>query len=830
MNILERICANLAVKGTVMALTYNGKTTTYSQLAERVGLLATAIKNAGAVNECIAIETGNIAEHVIGILAVLVSGNYYISITEENRHYVRESLLLSIRYSVLLSTEQNKIELPGIKRIHPDLLSGSGEVNYSNLFFKEENNFCVFITSGSTGIPKIVVHTLCTVSEDVNRQIVDNSITENDRADFLGSLSFSVSLSCIFPVLAAGGTLAVYPLKENGIEQLFNFWKEQRITYTTMGVSAFNAVCKLHQVQLPPFRCIAIGTEPVTPATISLFQKNAAPGTVLKIAYASTETRTIAQIILRNDASLNSFNGSVGRPVNGKTVKIISDTEQELQRGETGEIVVISEFIAKEYFGHVAPTSFQYQDKTISYRTGDIGYINDEGELFITGRKISDNKIYGIRIDLALIEKELNTMDELTQVAVVINSARGERKAIVAFVQAKTNKLDIRKVHDQFAATLPPGHFPHFFCLLDTLPLTHTGKFDRKALERTVFTPIETVDEKGTIKANELEYIIIKIFNETLHTTAAGPNSSFVTDLGGDSLLSLVAIADLEKRINIPLPAYCIWAYPTPVALAAFIESGQHHKKIHAKAINAASPDKRNLYFLNRFRGGNDYAPIVNSELARRFNLIHLLYELEKIEDIATADEVITEMGSLLALQNNGKKAIVLGLSFHGFVAQQLTVFFPEIGDCIMLDTYNYFELDTYSQKEVSKAKKLAANVKNTVIGSDHRILIDFIKGRFKKKGIQKIDHSPFRRNTKHLFWHDYYKKAVANNKTVISENCLFFRATRTFAWHPTHGYNWRKYVNGKFKVVNVKCTHLEITAREHSHLIVNKILEHIPF
>ena len=69
MNILERICANLAVKGTVMALTYNGKTITYSQLAERVGSLATAIKNAGAVNECIAIETGNIAEHIIYFLA-----------------------------------------------------------------------------------------------------------------------------------------------------------------------------------------------------------------------------------------------------------------------------------------------------------------------------------------------------------------------------------------------------------------------------------------------------------------------------------------------------------------------------------------------------------------------------------------------------------------------------------------------------------------------------------------------------------------------------------------------------------------------------------------
>jgi acyl-coenzyme A synthetase/AMP-(fatty) acid ligase len=322
-----------------VAISEGDNAISYNLLSQRSTRIAAYIKQHNLANACIAIELDNITDHIAAILGVVLSGNWYISITAENRSFLAAANLpiaLTIAYAGKSDTTI----------AFNEILSTAYDADFT-AGIDGHQNMCAFFTSGSTAQSKVIIHQHQNILNDTLRQINDNEISLNDKIDLVFSLTFSASLACIYPALLTGAQLCIFDLKAEGLNRLADFWGQQAITFSTLSVSSFHGVCKLHRSlhHLIALRFISISAEPVKDSTISLFKTAFNTSTTLQIAYASTETRTVSEMKVTNTGAPILYPDAIGKPVADKTVHIADEAGNYLAVGATGEIIVESRFI-----------------------------------------------------------------------------------------------------------------------------------------------------------------------------------------------------------------------------------------------------------------------------------------------------------------------------------------------------------------------------------------------------------------------------------------------------------------------------------------------------
>ncbi len=827
MSIMDRLLATFDTFSEKTAVYNSGETITYGELGKRARAIAGYFQQKGIDRECIAIEIDAGIDHIVAMIGIVLSGNYYLSVTEENAYYIGEDFPVSIKFS-LLSKGSKKRTSAGV----PDICIDEIEVpdNYVPIDFRclELQRFCMFITSGTSGVSKIIAHNYKTINSDTLRQIAENNIAENDVIDLVFSLSFSASLACIFPALVSGAQLCIFSLRKEGVGALASFWEERGVTVSNVSVSAFLAVCKVNESlkQLQLMRFLSLSAEPINSGTIELFCAKFPESTLLQLAYASTETRTIAKVHLKDRAEISAYNGAAGVAVGNKLISIVADDGRQMSANEIGEIVVESEYIAGEYVGNSAAKkdAFSVNGAMVTYRSGDLGYLNDAGELFLKGRKTNEIKVNGVKVDLGLVEQELAIMPGITRVAVVVNNTQSGTNAIVAFIQTSDQQLNPRAINEFLKNRLPVGHYPNFYSVLEHFPQTHSGKVDRKSLEIASFTNLATASLNDQLPASVLESTIMQVFASVLGVQNIFKSGSFFNDFGGDSLLGLVAIAELEACLNVKLPAHCIWAYETPERIAEFLSTGIGDQKPSCIPANGFVAGRRNLYFLNTFQGGNDYRYIIR-KIENQYNIFHLLFDLESVKDSMGAIGLLEELGSLVRKQENSQQAVLLGLSVQGLIAHELAKKVDGVRLCVMLDTYNYYEMNLYSGSR-SSLTNWASIMGNSIVSLDPGIMRDFISKKFLGLKSRQIEVSPSSaKPSVHLYHH--FISASSKDKTA-THACLFIRATRSCPAYLRHGYNWRKYSSGRFKLVNVRSGHIELIEPAQSAVIAEQIIKEV--
>jgi len=500
-----------------------GQRLSYKELHERAGKIEQYLLALNIRNKWVAINVKNGIDHISAMTGIILSGNYYISVTDENRIGFEAGAMLPIR--IVISDCAENIYPDGHAILLTDIFSCQSEKGELQVALHpgeldSTSNLCAFFTSGSTSKPKIVVQTQRNILADTFLQIIDNDITASDKLDLVFSIGFSASLSCIFPALLAGAELCIYNLKEDGIHGLIRFWDAWRITYSTLAVSTFHSICRFHHSlkHLTCLRFVSLSAEPANSTTINYFKTRFLESVVLEIAYATTETRSVSSLKIYNNDRDAPFINSVGRPENNKDVYILSEDNSVLPAGETGEIVVESEYIASEYFGDPEETArvFSRKGSIIVYKTGDNGYFNDQGYLFYAGRKHNEVKINGVKVYLLYTEKVILDIPEISNCVVVINRSLPEMPVITAFYNSPEFNISDIYIKQQLESKLPASHIPRKYIFLEHFPLTHTGKIDRKKLEvfqldSVKISVTETQPEENFIKTSIIN-ILKKIF------------------------------------------------------------------------------------------------------------------------------------------------------------------------------------------------------------------------------------------------------------------------------------------------------------------------------
>jgi acyl-coenzyme A synthetase/AMP-(fatty) acid ligase len=809
MNIVNRLYQSFNLFANEIAISEAGNLTTYKTLQQQSLKVASYLLKQNITNSCIAIEINDSTAHIIAILGVIISGNYYVSVTPENKpFFLSENALpvkliicgdsakpseTSVSYIHILEHETAPLKLPDI-----DVITG-------------HTAMCAFFTSGSTGKSKAVIHNHQTIFKDTLRQIDENEMTSADKLDFIFSLSFSASLACIFPALLTGAKLCIFDLKQHGLHQLTDFWEYEAVTFSTLAVSTFQGICKitpsLHH--LTALRFISISAEPVKDTTIAFFKSKFSADVILQIAYATTETRTISQIQIHNNDQPLIYPTSIGKPVSGKSVIILDTDGKPLPAGAVGEIIVESEFITDAYWGQPEESnlSFTKKDKIIRYRTGDIGYLNLDGYLFYYGRLQNETKLNGVKINLTNIEEEIENTAAVLQAVVVLNKSLNEQTKLVCFYKSSSHQPLGKDIKLAISSKLPSTHIPQLYIKTDDFPYTHSGKINRKKLEQFDITENMTF-ETGTPEASahqDHEALIIFIFKSILNVENINANSNFF-DVGGDSLNALLCIAEIKNQLKIPVSTFSLIANSTPRKLSLFLNQNHQKELVMAIGLNEHAKEKPNLYILN-YAQNNRYQHFINSPLANQFNLISLCYDLLSSHDIINASQLMLDQ--LAEIIGKHPNSIVMGHSFDGYIAYQLACIVPQISYCVLIDTYNYNDYEKYQVKHGFKAS-VKSMLRHTFIYKDYTYpfhIAGIFYGRIKKK--------------KHTYNENFLKgmDSFTANKTFGStiNNCIYFQASRSYPRTKDHGFGWKAYVGGDYHFFNIITDHNAILEKHAS-------------
>ena len=412
-----------------------------------------------------------------------------------------------------------------------------------------------FYTSGSTGRPKGVGQTHRNLLFFVDAYVRTLGIVATDRVSLLYTLSFSGANMDIYGALLNGATLCTYDPRREGVAQLAAWLDRERVTVLHCVPTVFRELMNglAPERKLAHLRAIDLGGEAVFDSDVALFRQHTQERCVLVNHLAITEASVVAQHVV-DHRSARPTGGilCVGRSPAGVRVAIRNDDGSEAAAGEVGEIVVSSAHVSPGYWNRPALNAAAFADDPATpggrrYFTGDLGRIDADGNLHFLGRRGTRIKLRGHSVDLTEVEASICAYPGVTKAAVLVadGAQPGGPDKLVAYLAVDTEaERDAGSVRRHMAAIVPSYMLPSAFLFMDELPLTASGKIDRKALAQVHPLP-PTPGRASEPARDDVERGVARVFGQLLKLETVGRDDDFFL-MGGDSLRAV----ELQIRLR----------------------------------------------------------------------------------------------------------------------------------------------------------------------------------------------------------------------------------------------------------------------------------------
>ncbi len=439
---------------------------TYNELWNQANGYAQLLKKQGT--SPVIIYGNKNVDIVVSILACIIADRPYVPVGLCTPLYRVQQIIDITNSSLILS--ENKLSLN-----NADCIDLEGLKKYENVPIKENKNDIVYIifTSGSTGIPKGVAISKTNLNNFINW--ISNLKPLCDYKDIRvlnqASFSFDLSVADLYYSLCNGHTLIAL---DNDIQEEYNeiFSIMAEIDVAVM-TPTFMKLCLLNHdfnsKKYPDFRCVYFCGERLEVKTVKKLY-DAFPNLKVMNAYGPTEATSAVSAILITKEMANTLQLlPVGEAENFATdIEIIDD-----------EIVLKGESVFGGYLSNDSGGYYKENDVNC-FRTNDIGYI-ENGKLYCKGRKDTQIKYKGYRIELSDIENNINLIDGVKDCIVVAKGDDSIVKTIKAFVVAD-NIRDVNDIKLEIKKYIPAYMVPKTIQIIDKLPINQNGKIDRKRL------------------------------------------------------------------------------------------------------------------------------------------------------------------------------------------------------------------------------------------------------------------------------------------------------------------------------------------------------------
>lgn len=579
-----------------LALMVDGATITYGELNRRANQVAHSLRRLGVKPEiAVGLSLARSADLVIGLLGILKAGGFYVPVDSaypsERREFLRKDAGLEVVVTrASLGLDHGGATLVQLDEDAPRITLESSSNPRVDLS-PDAAAYGIY-TSGSTGSPKCVVVThasLCHYSRALCSAL---AITAADRYLHTASFSFSASTRQLLVPLSLGACVVIA-----GVDHLreplslFALVKRWGVTIVDT-VPSYLQECAAALGRRPAseraellgsLRLVMTTGEPLPPRCVAALRSTGYRGPIVNL-YGQTETAGSVALheVSEEDvaAGVVPFGGAFGENI----LRVLDARMEPVPTGSVGELYVGGPSLARGYRGASAPREDRFVADPFSpvsgallYRTGDMVRSRRDGALDFVGRADHQVKINGIRVNLDEVEAALAEAPGARQAAAVAREEGGTSRLVGYVVADPEHPLSSQDIRAHLKQRMPAHLVPSSIVLLDRLPRTPSGKIDRSALPRPLFTAAAGQDpnEPGGAEAprSPLEALIVRLLAEIVGAEAVDAHADFF-EMGGDSLQAVQFVTQLQEALPMSLPLTAIFFQdPTIAGISEGIEA-----------------------------------------------------------------------------------------------------------------------------------------------------------------------------------------------------------------------------------------------------------------
>jgi amino acid adenylation domain-containing protein len=607
-----------------VAVVFEGGALTYRELEERANRLAWHLAGMGVGPDArvgLCLERG--PEMMIAVLGILKAGAAYVPLDPA---YPAERLAYMLEDSAarVLLTQQSLAErLPAGETPVVCLDADAAQIARQSAArprvpVAPDHLAYVVYTSGSTGRPKGVAMP--------HRPLV-NLVAWNEgdwRAPGarvtlqFATISFDASFHEIFSCWMAGGRVVLIT-EELRYDQpaLLELMEREGVERLFMPAVALQQLAEVADARgLVPSRLREVQTagEQVR-VTEPMRRWLSALGAPLYNHYGPSETHVVTTLTLEGDPAGWPLLPSIGRPITNTQCYVLDARLRPVPVDTPGELYLGGDSLARGYLGRPALTAERFVPDPFAatpgarvYRTGDRVRWLANGEIEFMGRNDDQVKIRGFRIEPGEIEAALEAEPQVREAVVVVREdAPGDRR-LVAYVVAEA-EVSPAELRTQLKGRLPEYMVPSAFVVLESLPLTPSGKVARRALPAPEYAAVET---RHVVPRTPTEEVLAGIWVEVLRLERVGVTESFF-ELGGHSLLATRVVSRVRQVFGVEVPVRALFEGPTVAELAGRVEDERRRERpvlppvepVERTGALPLSFAQERLWFIDRLEPGS---------------------------------------------------------------------------------------------------------------------------------------------------------------------------------------------------------------------------------
>ncbi|MEH1866381.1 MAG: amino acid adenylation domain-containing protein [Nostoc sp.] len=628
------------------AVIFEDRQLTYSELNAKANQLAHYLQTLGVKSGVlVGLCVERSLDMVVGMLGILKAGGAYVPLDPEYPQERLSFMLEDTQLQVLLTQQRSLDRLPQtevqVVCLDTDWVC-FGDLSVANPITEIQASYLAYViyTSGSTGKPKGVMISHEAIANHCCIIQQAYKLEKSDRVLQFASINFDASLEQIFPTLIVGATLV---LRGADVWTLTNFQK----IISDLGLTVVNLPTAYWQQLAQEWaktqildantqlRLVIVGGDVMLPSDVALWQQSPMSCVRLLNAYGPTEatiTATLFEIPAHCNTDTNLQKIPIGFPLPNKRAYILDKHLQPVPVGVPGELHIGGVGLALGYLNRPQLTqekfipnpfggsrgageqSFPSASSERLYKTGDLARYLPDGSIEYLGRIDNQVKIRGFRIELGEIESVLSQLSDLQAAVVTVREDNPGDKRLVAYVVPHPDSPPtINQLRQFLKAKLPEYMMPQAFVILESLPLTPSGKVDRRALPAPDLQ--SEITKKYAAPRTPVEELLTQIWAQVLKVELVGIHDNFF-EIGGHSLLATQLVSRIRNIFIVELPLRELFTATTVAELAQVIgQLQQENLEVSAppilkRAENADLPlsyAQQRLWFLDQLEPNSSF-------------------------------------------------------------------------------------------------------------------------------------------------------------------------------------------------------------------------------